>query len=121
MASIRLRRAGESEVDLCCACNSGGLGANMPPDKREEYSLMLARAQFDQSGTFGKYIDRDGLTKPYAPTEQDIRDRDILHSARDHFAILARVSKRDVVVLLVLMFAAVFGGYMGSRAGLKWS
>ena len=96
-----------------------GWGANMPPDKREEYSLMLARAQFDQSGTFGKYIGRDGLTKPYAPTEQDIRDRDILHSARDQFAILARVSQRDAVVLVLLMFAAVIGGYVGSKGGGK--
>jgi hypothetical protein len=96
-----------------------GWGANMPADKREEYSLMLARAQFDQSGTFGKYIDRDGVRQPYSPTEQDIRDRDILHSAQDQFAILARVSERDAVVLVILMFAAMIGGSLGSKVPIK--
>jgi hypothetical protein len=95
-----------------------GWGANMPPEKREEYSLMLARELFNQSGTFGNYFDRDGVRKPYSPTEKDIRDRDILHSARDQFAILARVSERDAVVLVILMFAAVIGGSCGTRAEL---
>jgi hypothetical protein len=98
-----------------------GWGANMPPDRREEYSLMLARAQFDDSGTFGEYFDRDGVRKPYSPTEKDIRDRDILHSARDQFAILARVSERDAIVMLILMFAAVVGGSVGAKPIVKVS
>jgi hypothetical protein len=98
-----------------------GWGANMPPERREEYSLMLARAKFDDSGTFGDYFDRDGLRKPYSPTEKDVRDRDILHSARDQFAILSRVSERDAIVMLILMFAAVVGGSVGAKPIVKVS
>jgi hypothetical protein len=98
-----------------------GWGANMPPEKRAEYSLMLARELFNQSGTFGNYFDRDGIRRRYAPTEKDINDRDILHSARDQFAILARVSKRDAIVLVILMFAAAIGGSLGSKGAVKAS
>lgn len=82
---------------------------------------MLARAQFDESGTFGDYYDRDGMRKPYSPAEKDIRDRDILHSARDQLLILERVSKRDAVVLVILIFAAVIGGSLGSKGPSKVS
>jgi hypothetical protein len=87
-----------------------GWGSNMPPEKREEYGLMLARALFDQSGTFGEYFDRDGVRKPSVPTERDIAERDVLLLARDRFDLLARVSKRDAIVLMCVMFAAVVGG-----------
>jgi len=31
---------------------------------------MLARAKFDDSGTFGDYFDRDGVRKAYSLTEK---------------------------------------------------
>jgi len=64
---------------------------------------------------------RDGVRKRYSPTEKDIRDRDIHHSARDQFTILARVSERDAIVMLILMLAAVLGGYVGAKAVVKVS
>jgi hypothetical protein len=96
-----------------------GWGANMPPEKREEYSLMIARAQFNQAGTFREYFDRDGMRKTYSPTEKDIRDRDILHSAQDQFAILARVGLRDGMVMLALMLASIIGGVLASRVRVE--
>jgi hypothetical protein len=96
-----------------------GWGSNMAPEKREEYSLMLARELFNQSGTFRDYFDRDGVRKRYSPTEQDIKDRDSLRAYGNMLDILARVSWRDAVVLLELMLAAIVGGWWSSRARVK--
>ena len=82
-------------------------GANMTPEEREEYSLTLARARFNETGTFRDYFNRDGLRKRYSPTEKDIKNRGILLASRVLFDMAARVSRRDGVVLLVLMLAAV--------------
>jgi hypothetical protein len=92
-------------------------GANMTPEEREEHSLTLARARFDKTGTFRDYFDRYGLGKRYSPTEKDIKDRDILLASQVQFDIAARVSRRDGVVLLALMLAAIVGGFWAARAG----
>jgi len=93
-----------------------GWGANMTPEEREEYSLTLARARFNETGTFRDYFSREGLRKRYSPTEKDIKDQDILLTSRVLFDMAARVSRRDGVVLLVLMLAAIVGGFWGARA-----
>ena len=93
-------------------------GANMAPKDREESSLTLARARFDDTGTFRDYVDRDGLRKRYSPTEKDIKDRDIILASRVQFDMAARVSRRDGVVLFALMLAAIVGGAWASRGAV---
>jgi hypothetical protein len=70
-------------------------GANMTPEEREEHSLTLARARFNETGTFRDYFNRDGLRKRYSPTEKDIKDRDILLASRVLFDMAARRTHVD--------------------------
>ena len=48
------------------------------PEKREFLSQASARQKFKEFGTLGPYIDRDGQTRTFAPTQEDLAAREVV-------------------------------------------
>jgi len=69
---------------------TGGWGREFPPDKRTEYTQILASSVFVNSGRIIQFIDQDGTLKPYAPNEADINQRDSWLKIRHEFMAEAR-------------------------------
>src|ERR1700704_6087270 len=57
-------------------------------EQRELLSQALARESFRASGTLGQYVGRNGETKGFAPTQEDLkaRERLIASYSREEFA-----------------------------------
>lgn len=84
------------------------------PDKREQLSQAAARRNFRASGTLGPYVDRNGDTRTFAPTQEDLtaRDRVVANNLRTEFA--ARASLAEALLWLIAGIVAVFLGLVMS-------
>jgi hypothetical protein len=80
------------------------------PEKRELHSQALARDKFRASGTLGPYIDRNGETKTFAPTQEDLnaRERVVTYYSRSEFT--ARESLAEALLWLIAGFVALVLG-----------
>jgi hypothetical protein len=81
------------------------------PEKREMLSQALARRNFRASGTLGPYVDRNGETRTFAPTQEDLlaRDRVVANNLRTEFA--ARSSLAEALLWLIAGIVAVVLGF----------
>jgi hypothetical protein len=80
------------------------------PEKRELLSQALARDKFRASGTLGPYVDRNGQTKTFAPTQEDLnaRERVVAYYSRGEFA--ARESLAEALLWLIAGIVALVLG-----------
>jgi hypothetical protein len=80
------------------------------PEKRELLSQALARQNFRGSGTLGSYIDRNGQTRTFTPTQEDLlaRERVVAYFSRTEFS--ARSSLAEALLWLIAGVVAVFLG-----------
>jgi hypothetical protein len=58
------------------------------PEKKELLSQAVAKRTFAEYGTLGLYIDRNGETRPFSPTADDLkaRERVVAYYSRTEFA-----------------------------------
>jgi hypothetical protein len=80
------------------------------PEKKELLSQALARQAFRASGALGPYIDRNGETRTFAPTQEDLtaRERVVAYYSQTEFA--ARSSLAEALLWLIAVIVAVFMG-----------
>jgi hypothetical protein len=80
------------------------------PEKRELLSQALARDTFRASGTLGPYVDRNGQTRTFAPSQEDLRARErvVAYFSRTEFS--ARGSLAEALLWLIAGIVAVFLG-----------
>lgn len=80
------------------------------PEKRELLSLALARENFRASGTLGSYVDRNGETRTFAPTQEDLRARERVVAYYSRTEFTARNSLAEALLWLIGAVVAVFLG-----------
>lgn len=80
------------------------------PEKRELLSQALARQNFRASGTLGPYVDRNGETRTFVPTQEDLRARErvVAYFSRTEFS--ARSSLAEALLWLIAGVVAIFLG-----------
>lgn len=98
-------------------------GRGLSPEKKEVLSIARARGAFIQSGTLGNYLDRSGETRSFAPTQEDLlqRERFLAYYSRAEYG--ARSSLAEALLWLILGVVAVLFGFVMSfdkaPAGLR--
>lgn len=80
------------------------------PEKKEQLSQASARQTFKASGTLRPYIDRNGETRTFAPSQEDLaaRERVVAYYSRTEFA--ARNSLGEALLWLIAGIISVFLG-----------
>jgi hypothetical protein len=88
--------------------------AAVSPEKKEQQGLVLARQAFREFGTLASYVDRNGETRTFAPTAEDLkaRERIVAYYAQADFA--ARGSLAESMLWVVGAIVAVFLGFVMS-------
>jgi hypothetical protein len=81
------------------------------PEKRELLSHEVARENFRASGALGPYIDRSGVTRTFAPNQEDLaaRERVVAYYSRTEYA--ARSSLAEALLWLIASVVAIFLGF----------
>jgi hypothetical protein len=84
------------------------------PERKEAAGLARARQAFTESGTLGSYIDRSGVTRTFAPTQEDLmrRERVVAYYSRAEYA--ARSSLAEALLWLIVGLVAVLFGIVMS-------
>jgi len=79
-------------------------------ERKELLSQSLARQAFRVSGTLGQYAARNGETKAFAPTQEDLaaRERLVADYSRAEFAARSRLA--EAVLWLIAAIVAIFLG-----------
>jgi hypothetical protein len=80
------------------------------PEKRELLSQTVARENFRASGALGPYIDRNGASRTFVPSQEDLtaRERVVAYYARTEYA--ARSSLAEALLWLIAGIVAIFLG-----------
>lgn len=86
------------------------------PEKKELLSQAVAKRTFAEYGTLGLYVDRNGETKPFSPTIDDLKAREkvVAYYSRTEFA--ARGSLAEALLWGIGAAVAVFLGLAMSLA-----
>jgi len=81
------------------------------PEKKEQLSQASARQNFRAAGTLGPYIDRNGETRTFAPSQEDLaaRERVVAYYSRTEFA--ARSSLAEALLWLIAGIISVLLGF----------
>jgi len=83
---------------------------NLEPAKRESSSLAMAKMTFVDTGRFRSYFDKSGQRRSYAPTEEDIRQREFAVVTMARFDDAIRNNLHDALIWLIwALVAASFG------------
>lgn len=91
---------------------------NLDPAKRESSSLAMAKMAFVDTGRFRSYFDKSGERRTYAPTEDDIRQREFAVVTKARFDDATRNSLHDALIWLVWgLVSAAFGFGVGKDRG----
>jgi len=80
------------------------------PEKRELLSQALARQTFRSSGTLGPYIDRNGETRTFAPSQEDLAARERVVAYYSRTEVVARNSLAEALLWLIAGIVAAFLG-----------
>jgi len=95
---------------------TGEWGRELPSEKRTEYTRILASSVFVNSGKFIQFIDQDGTLKRYAPTEADVRQRDVwLQNKQESVADAQSFRQFALVWLTVLPLGLVVALFWPGR------
>jgi hypothetical protein len=84
------------------------------PEKKEHLSQAFARQKFKELGTLGPYIDRNGQTRTFAPTQEDLAARELVVAYYSRTEYAARSSLAEALLWLVAGVIAVFLGLAAS-------
>jgi hypothetical protein len=88
--------------------------SNLDPAKRESSSMAVARMAFVDTGRFRTYFDQSGQRRTFAPTEDDVRQREFAVVTKARLEDAIRDSMNDVLIWLIWgLVAAVFGFGIG--------
>src|SRR5689334_18007691 len=89
------------------ANGSGGTS----PEKREALGREVARQLFEQLGTLGTYVGRNGEVRTFTPDQEDLlrRERTVAYYARVEYA--ARSSLAEVLLWLIMSVISVVLGF----------
>jgi hypothetical protein len=79
-------------------------------EQKELLSQVLARDSFRASGTLGQYVARNGETKGFAPTQEDLAARERVVASYSREAFAARSTLAEAVLWLIAAVVAVFLG-----------
>jgi len=79
-------------------------------EQKELLSQALARESFRASGTLGKYVGRNGETKGFVPTQEDLAAREHLVASYSREQFAARATLAEAVLWLIAAVVAVFLG-----------
>jgi len=80
------------------------------PEKRELLSQASARQKFKEFGTLAPYIDRNGQTRTFAPTQEDLAAREVVVAYYTRAENIARASFAETLLWLIAGVVAVFLG-----------
>lgn len=79
-------------------------------EQKELLSQALARESFKASGTMGQYVGRNGETKGFTPTQEDLAARERLVASYSREQFTARTTLAESVLWLIAAIIAVFLG-----------
>ena len=82
---------------------TGNWGRELTPDKRTEYTRILASSVFVNSGKVIEFIDQDSTLKPYAPSEADIKQRDAWLQSKHEFMADAQAFSSIALAWLAIL------------------
>jgi len=86
-------------------------GRGFSPEKKEVLSLARARHSFMESGKLGTYIDGGGETRTFAPTQEDLTQRERIVAYYSRAAYAARGSLAEALLWLILGMVAILFGF----------
>ena len=86
-------------------------GRGLSPERKEAMGLSRARRAFVESGTLGSYLNRSGETKSFAPTQEDLsqRERVVAYYSRAEYG--ARSSLAEALLWLIMGVVAILFGF----------
>ncbi len=93
-----------------------GWGLNFSPEQRER-SILLARAAFSDHGRMIQYMRGDGTLVTFAPTEDDIKQRDELIVLKAQFDALGALLPPYPIRWLSMSLTAFALGAILGRSG----
>jgi hypothetical protein len=90
---------------------AANFGKGLSPERKEVRSLARARQTFIEFGTLGTYVDRGGKTRTFAPTGEDLlqRERVVVYYSRVEYA--ARSSLAEALLWVITALVAVLFGF----------
>jgi|SRR5882672_3004652 len=83
-------------------------------EQKELLSQALARESFRTTGTLGQYLGRNGETKGFAPTQEDLKTRERLIASYSREQFAARSTLAESLLWLIAAVVAVFLGLVMS-------
>jgi len=88
--------------------------SRLSPEKKEVVSVARAHRTFMESGTLASYVDRAGVTRTLAPSQEDLlrRERVVAYYARAEYS--ARGSLAESLLWLIIALLAVLFGILMS-------
>jgi len=93
-----------------------GWGKRFSAERKSSLSLARARRVFVESGTLGEYLDQKGMTRSFAPTEEDLKRRERLVA---HYAKLELAARSSLAEALLWLIAAVVAVIFGMAVSLE--
>jgi len=88
--------------------------AAVSPEKKEQQGLVLARQIFREFGTLSSYVDRNGETRTFAPTADDLKARERVVAYYAQTAFAARSSLAESLLWVIGAAVAVLLGFVMS-------
>lgn len=89
--------------------------AESPPDERESYSKIMARFYYKETGSLINYVDQTGTWRPYCPTDDDVKMRDVNIEYKFKLKNLENSYRKAAWNLIITaIFSALFG-FLASR------
>lgn len=79
-------------------------------EKRELHNQTLARQDFKMSGILGTYVDRNGATRTFVPSQEDVKDRERVVAYYSRTESDARRSLAEALLFLIAGLIAVVLG-----------
>jgi hypothetical protein len=88
--------------------------AKLPPETRERLGISYARATYMERGNIATYVGKKGAIKTFAPTQADIRQRELRVARRAQLTHAARDSYEDAFQWWLWGLLAAILGYLVS-------
>lgn len=89
-------------------------GKELPPEKREEASIALASTIYTSTGTLVDYIDSLGARRKYAPTQAELKQRELIVSTNQQLDTLSQNAYANGFRLVLFpLFALLIGWVVG--------
>ena len=89
--------------------------AQLTPEDREQRTRLLARLEFDRTGTLRNYISASGQSVLYAPSESEIRNRESTQVSLAQARAMLDVIRAQGPALIMTALIALLAGLYARR------